>query len=295
MTSSGWKIGMAAPDMESRSRLGRGFRSTSGALVLLAVALLGCSSSPSADPEALPPQTATRHRSEPPPAAPTPSPTPSPTVTPAPTTIVIEPPHAEPAGETSLVEAARKERERRANAATPAVKLDNKNLQAFVGDQKLTVATPADGADPSGAEGATDADTVPEAGSAREEAYWRDGARAIRERWAFAVEDVKRLEGESADLRRQFYSEDDPYVRDQQIKPEWDRVLGELDRARREAAKAPDDLEAFLEEGRRAGALPGWLREGIELEPELPPEEASRLSPAEPREPVVVEKDPENP
>lgn len=286
---------MAAPEVEGPRRPGRRLRRSCLALALMAVALPGCSSSPSADPEALPPQTATRHRPETPPVAPAPSPTPPPTVTPAPTTIVIEPPQAEPAGETSLVEAARKERERRAGAATPAVKLDNKNLQAFAGDQKLTVATPAEGADPSGAAGATDAGTAPGAGSAHEEAYWRQGVRAIRERWAFAVEDVKRLEAESADLRRQFYSEDDPYVRDQQIKPEWDRVLGELDRVRREAAKAPDDLEAFLEEGRRAGALPGWLREGIELEPELAPEEASRPSPAEPREPVVVEKDPENP
>jgi len=255
------------------------------------VAWVGCSSSPSPDPEPLPPQTATRHQPEAPAA--TPSPTPPPPVTPAPTTIVIEPPRAEPAENTSLVEAARKERERRAGAAAPAVKLDNKNLQAFGADQKLTVATPGERAP--GEPGETDEVAPAAATSAAEEEHWRTGARAIRERWAFAVQDVERLEAESADLRRQFYAEDDPYVRDQQIKPEWDRVLGELDRARRDAAKAPRDLEAFIEEGRRAGALPGWLREGIELEPEPPAEEASPLGPAEPREPVVVEKDPENP
>jgi len=282
---------MVEPELVDR-RIGRRLPGRADvALLLMPLLWLGCSSSPSADPEALPPQTSTRHSSGAPTPAPTPYPEPPPTVTPAPTTIVIEPPRAETEDEVGLVEAARREKERRAGAAPPSVKLDNKNLGAFAADQKLTVASPAN---VTAEEGTTAEIKAPGTGAATDEAYWRDGARAIRERWADAVEDVSRLEAESADLRRQFYAEDDPYVRDQQIKPEWDRVLGELDRARREATQAPRDLEVFLEEGRRAGALPGWLREGIELEPEEEPPGAAATNPAEPREPVVVERDPEN-
>ncbi len=262
----------------------------------LAVTLTGCSSGSRTEPEPLPPATATRHRPEPSAVAAQPTPTPPPLPQkPASTTIVIESAEQPAEVEPSLVEAARTERERRTAITQPVVKLDNKNLGAFAADQKLTVAHPEnmEGEDTP----ARAAETEPaRAGSGEDERYWRDGARALRERWAFAVEEVGRLELESADLRRQFYAEDDPYVRDEQVKPEWDRVLNELDRARREAATVPRALEDFVESGRRAGALPGWLRDGMELEPEdLPETEGSKLGPAEPREPVVVEREPDDP
>ena len=50
---------------------------------------------------------------------------------------------------------------------------------------------------------------------------------------------------------------------------------------------AEADLERFLVEGREAGALPGWLREGSDLEPE---KKAPSPPTAEPKEPVVVEE-----
>ncbi len=45
------------------------------------------------------------------------------------------------------------------------------------------------------------------------------------------------------------------------------------------------ELERFLTDGRQAGAFPGWLREGSELEPERKVLESPD---AEPTEPVVV-------
>ena len=54
------------------------------------------------------------------------------------------------------------------------------------------------------------------------------------------------------------------------------------------AAKA--ELEAFLEEGRRAGALPGWLREGAEQEPETA--ETDVALPGEAIEPPVLKSPP---
>jgi hypothetical protein len=37
-----------------------------------------------------------------------------------------------------------------------------------------------------------------------------------------------------------------------------------------------EELADTLDEGRREGALPGWLREGIELEPSFEEEDGSR-------------------
>jgi hypothetical protein len=120
------------------------------------------------------------------------------------------------------------------------------------------------------------------------EQYWRNRGLEIRTRWHRAAEEIQELERSAADWRRRFYAEDDPYFRDGQIKPEWDRTLDRLREARVESEEAQADLAIYLEEGRRAGALPGWLREGAELEPP-----AAKKEPAEPEpiEPPIIDED----
>ncbi|HEX2163303.1 MAG TPA: hypothetical protein VHM02_05090, partial [Thermoanaerobaculia bacterium] len=139
------------------------------------------------------------------------------------------------------------------------------------------------GAAPAGDE-ATDAAAAAEL---RGEAWWRGRAREIREEWRRTLDEIEELETAAADLRWQFYAEDDLWVRDGQVKPEWDRVLDRLSEARNDLATFPRRLEELREEGRREGALPGWLREGIELEPaagELPDATADAAEPVEPPE-----------
>lgn len=253
------------------------------AWLLCAVAgtwLAGCAGQ-KRQPEPLPPQAVARPPAQPPPASEPPVAAP---VKPS-TVVIIDSPEEVAEAPPSLLEAAARERERRARIDSPTLILTNKNLGEFTKDQRLTVANPE--SDEAGQEAAA----ADEAATA-DEAYWRERVRDVRQRWSQAVEDVRRLESESADLRRQFYSTDDPYTRDNQIKPEWDRVLAELNAARREADAAPQELTSVLEEGRHAGALPGWLREGIELEPEAPPK--PRRS-ADPQEPVVVGEEPGQP
>ncbi len=182
----------------------------------------------------------------------------------------------------SLVAAARAERERKAHAGEPTAVITNKSLAHSTG--QITYAQPKAGS----------SDAKAAAGKAavarRDEASWRQRGLEIRVRWRKAAEDVDRLEKEAADLRRRFYSQDDPAVRDGQIKPEWDRTLELLDKARLEIVASKAELEAFMEEGRRAGALPGWLREGAEQEPEKKAEAASPLEAVEP--PVLKEGPP---
>ena len=201
---------------------------------------------------------------------------------PRPSTVVVVDPGVpdDEAQPKSLAEAAAAEKERRARAGKPVVELDDTNIAQYGKNQQLTVASPGSAAT-ANPQGSID----DSAEARRTEAYWRERGLEIRRRWREAVERVDELQGRSEQLRQRFYATDDPYVRDNQIKPEWDRVLDELDEARRTAERAPDDLERFLDEGRRAGALPGWLREGIELEPNLEPRQEPG---AEPTEPVVA-------
>jgi hypothetical protein len=205
-----------------------------------------------------------------------------------PTVVVIDAGGGEADGPKSLGEAAREERERRAQTGKPSIVIDNSNLAEFSKGQKLTVAegsaTPAADA-AAAAEAKTSGDAAAKA--ARDETYWRERGLSIRRHWREATDRIVELEGKTEELRRRFYAADDPYVRDAQIKPEWDHALDDLDSTRRDAERSELELERFLTEGREAGALPGWLREGSDLEP---PRTVTKAPDAEPTEPVVVDE-----
>lgn len=257
-------------------------------LLALALALLpasfavGCASTvPDATP--LPPVTEVAKPTEEPRTGESPVAAPKP-----PAVVVIDegglPPDQAPR---TLAEAAKEEKERRAHASKPVAVLDNKSLAEHGKDQKLTVAegvsTPANAGEDATEDGAT----------VRDEAYWRNRGLEIRKRWRSSADRITELQGEAEGLRRRFYAADDPYVRDNQIKPEWDRVLDELDSSRREAERSAEELERFLDEGRRDGALPGWLREGVELEPAEKPLKSPSAEPGEPVEATEPPADPE--
>ncbi len=202
-----------------------------------------------------------------------------------PLVIVIEAPQetvGRPLGRPlSLVEAARAERERLREAEAPVYVITDKNLAEYaVG--AVTFLEPVEES-PAEAE-VEDATETDEMG----EEYWRSRARQIRLGWRDAEERVKELEGRTAELRQRFYAEDDAYYRDSQIKPAWDLAIDQVREAKRSVLARHEELAELLEEGRRAGALPGWLREGMELEPVPEPEEEAIH---EPSEPVIYEED----
>lgn len=217
----------------------------------------------------------------------------------------------------SLYEAAEKARERRARTGASRVSVTDENLHEFQGEG-LTFAEPEHGADegeeaeeeaPEDAAGAEDEEGGTEAEIETERAggeeYWRSRLLDLRLRLREAVDELDELQDRAGSLRRSFYAQDDPYVRDGRIKPAWDRVLDRIESTRRRIAELRDELDEALEEGRRAGALPGWLREGVDLEPapeELPEEEPSGAHEGrdpqmaeEPRDPQRVEEEPEPP
>lgn len=188
--------------------------------------------------------------------------------------IIIEQPEAPVTSD--LITASRAAKEQREKAPTPTTRprITNKNLKDFAGGS-VTTAQPTVSADRASA---TEAAVVAE----REEQVWRERVLDLRLRARRARDEIQRLETESAALRRSFYVEDDPYVRDSRIKPAWDRALDTLSQARRDADSLRLELARVLDEGRQAGALPGWLREGIELEHDLPPDQISEPAAIEP-------------
>jgi hypothetical protein len=252
---------------------------TAATALILGTLATGCASRTS--PESLPPQTVTRATPEPPP------PSEPPVAAPVKdsTVVVIDPGDPDAGSERSLGEASRAERERRQAAGKPAIVITDKNLAEYATGQ-LTTAEPGPAAGPV-------APTAAPANAERGEEYWRGRGMEIRRRWRDAVDRVSELEAEAARLRNRFYAEDDPYVRDGQVKPQWDRALQRLEENRAAAATAEEDLEQFLEEGQRAGALQGWLEEGADLEP--PPAAPEPRSAAEPGEPDVIEPVAEEP
>jgi hypothetical protein len=218
------------------------------------------------------------------PASPTPAaaaaPTPAAPTAPAgatakvpnPSVIVVDTADYDPDSQLTLAEAAKAERERKAETAPPRIIINNKTIHRYAKGGQLTVAEPKKKASPPApAQAATPTAgttaTAPAVPLQRDEKYWRGRAIEIRQRWRKASDRIKELEDDIALLRRRFYAQDDPYVRDGQIKPAWDRALDELRESRATVQAAKKELTDFLDEGRIAGALPGWLREGVDLEP----------------------------
>lgn len=189
----------------------------------------------------------------------------------------------------TLVDAAAAARAQRATSGPSVATITDENRQARAARGSLTYASapaPGDTAEPSAE---PDAEGVEQATAKPGEQYWRTTVRAARLRWRDAVRRVDEVQTRVAGLRNTFYATDDPAYRDGVVKLEWDAAASDLATARGEVVAAREDLRRRLAAGRRAGALPGWLREGLELEPELPEERGSEPPSVEPVEPRSVE------
>jgi hypothetical protein len=268
-------------------------RRTTLSVLLVALALVpACSPKPQAVTKATPPTPpkapAAPAAAEPtaptppiPPAVPT-EPAPKPEPTKDGRVVVVDPGDEAANHPQTLVEAARAERERRAHAGEPRAVITNKTLPHSTG--QLTYAQP--GAKPADAKAKPKkpekAKAAKGVGETHDEAYWRQRGLDIRQRWRLAADEISKLEQDVADWRRRFYAESDPASRDAQVKPEWDRALDRLQRKKEEVEATQRELEEFQEAGRRAGALPGWLREGADLEPAPPPPPAKPTDAIEP-------------
>jgi mannose-6-phosphate isomerase len=94
-----------------------------------------------------------------------------------------------------------------------------------------------------------------------DEAVWKDRAHRARQRVEDLKAQVATLESESKRLENEFYRWDDGQYRDRVIKPQWDKAREDLETSKRQLTAAEAELADLPEQARKAGALPGWLRE----------------------------------
>lgn len=141
----------------------------------------------------------------------------------------------------------------------PAVAITNETLVTDPKKGRLTTAparNPLPAPSPAARAPVT---SVPAASSAETE--WRTRARTAHQRVEELKERVAQLEAESKKLESDFYAWDDGQYRDGVIKPAWDKKREEIETFRRGLAEAEKELAELPEKARKAGALPGWIRE----------------------------------
>jgi hypothetical protein len=219
------------------------------------------------------------------PAAVSPTPTPRPRLTggfgrPRSTT----PPVPNDGGQSlaDVVRAAREARQPREAPAEGAITITNRSLVTDPDKGRLSTGRPlptpkrsdpgpsssapsgvasGSAAAATGAGGGTPRDSEAPASAADPETHWREASRAARKRVEDAKARVGELDAAAKKLENDFYAWDDGQYRDRVIKPAWDHARERLEDARRELAEAEKELAELPEKARRAGALPGWLRE----------------------------------
>ena len=180
----------------------------------------------------------------------------------APDAVVTPHPEAVTPAAGTLADAVRAANESKRRKETKGkIAITNETLVTDPSKGRLTTASPRTTPPPAASPAAEATRPAGAPSEAEAEAYWRDRARTARSRVTELEERVRRTEQESRKLENDFYSWDDGNYRDGVIKPAWDRKREELETSRKELAEAQKELADLPEKARKAGALPGWLRE----------------------------------
>ncbi len=168
-----------------------------------------------------------------------------------------------------LVETAKKEKERRAKLKSKkAVIVTNHNLSRYKGKEavvmkkySLAPSFPQPSYKPRLENYQTKEITLPPTSEVdKQEASWKERKAEYEEKWKKTKEYVELLTLKMNGLWQEFYSMDDMTSRDK-IQREISETYQKLLKAQEEEARAKKELEKFLIEARKQGALPGWLRE----------------------------------
>jgi len=179
----------------------------------------------------------------------------------APDAVAIPAVEGRPEPGQSLAQAVRAAKAGKRKESKATVAITNETLVTDPTKGRLTTSSPRP-ASPAPTSGHEQPRSTP-AGSedSSGEVYWRERTHSARARVEELAERVRRFEQESKKLENDFYSWDDGQYRDGVIKPAWDKKREELETARRDLEQAQRELSELPEKARRAGALPGWLRE----------------------------------
>jgi hypothetical protein len=164
----------------------------------------------------------------------------------------------------SLADIARKEEARRKNIPDPAKVYTNKDLKPVPSPASPPAASTPDAktdekAAPEKGETAKAADKNDNAVPAKDQAYWAGRLKAAQEQLARDETYVAAMQSRINALTTDFVNRDDP-AQKRTIEQDRVKAIAEMDRLKQAIANDKKALDSLLEEARRAGVSPGWLR-----------------------------------
>lgn len=165
--------------------------------------------------------------------------------------------------DSALVKAAKKEKERRAKTEAKKT-LTNQDIEEIRKKQPISgIETDAEGEAAAEAETATGDKKAEkkEVDPTETEEYWRGRKQETDDRLRTAQSRVEQLQSEINSLTTAFYAESDGVGQRPVIESERVERIKELEAAKQELEDARAASEGLEDEARRAGALPGWLRD----------------------------------
>jgi hypothetical protein len=165
------------------------------------------------------------------------------------------------AADSELVKAAKKEKERRAKVEAKKT-LTNQDIEEIKTKQLGIESAAAPGAEP--AEDIIedkDKKDKKEVDPTQSEEYWRTRKQETDQRLEEAQSKVQELQNEINNLTTAFYAESDGVAQRPLIESERIERLKELEQAKQDLENARAESEGLEDEARKAGALPGWLRD----------------------------------
>lgn len=174
------------------------------------------------------------------------------------------------AADPDLVELAKKEKARRAAAGTHKT-FTNKDIEAYKAKNKEKNGKTADPSsetmeEPQTQTSTAEADEPPQEGQDpefdydKEKTYWRGRYTEIRDRIDKAQKEIDRLAPIVDQLKNTYIKSDDP--KDvMRLQTEVEAKTSELENAKIDLDQANTAMEDLQEDGRKAGALPGWFRD----------------------------------
>ena len=173
-------------------------------------------------------------------------------------------PLARPARAQSLADVAKKEADRRKTVAEPAKVYTNKDLSPVppgsASPPPSAGTPPADSAKTADDDKKADAKAdKPEKEPVKDRAYWSGKLKGLQDKLARDKDYADAMQTRINSLTTDFVNRDDPAQRSviEQNRNKSIAELGRLNTSVKDTQKAIDDL---LEEARRAGVPPGWLR-----------------------------------
>jgi hypothetical protein len=169
---------------------------------------------------------------------------------------------AMPVSAQSLADVAKKEEERRKTISEPAKVYTNKDLSSVPASSTPPAAasTPASGSTaPAAATPAKEDDKDKPKEPAKDQKYWSGRLTKLQETLSRDEGYAEAMQTRLNSLQTDFVNRDDPAQRSV-IERERNKVHAELDRLKKAVVDDKKAIADLMEEARRAGVPPGWLR-----------------------------------